>query len=76
MLNAHNANVPVAIQKKPIKRERKRNLEARVSHPNPHHLHGLRNLIWDTDLPYNLHMLQPAAMQEKCWEERLICNVV
>ena len=30
MLNAHNANVPVATQKKPIKRERKRNLEAKV----------------------------------------------
>ena len=28
--------------------------EAKVSHPNPHHLRGLRNLN-KTKIPYNLH---------------------
>ena len=30
MLNAHNANVPVATQKKPIKRDEKRKVAAKV----------------------------------------------
>ena len=38
--------------------------EAKVSHPNPHHLRGLRNLN-KTKIPYNLHTLQPVMMQEK-----------
>ena len=38
--------------------------EAKVSHPNPHHLRGLRNLN-KAKVPYNLHMLQPEGMQEK-----------
>ena len=62
----NNVNVQVAIQKKLIKRERKRNLEARASRPNPRHLRGLRNLNLGMDLPYNLHTLQLATMQEKC----------
>ncbi len=36
-----------------------------VNLPNPHHLRGLRNLNMGMDLPYNLHTLQPATMQEK-----------
>ena len=47
-----------------------------ISHPNPHHLRGLRNLNMGMDLPYNLHTLHPAMMQEKCWYDLLICNVL
>ena len=38
--------------------------EAKVSHPNPHHPHALRNLNVKS-YPYNLHTLQPEGMQEK-----------
>ena len=38
--------------------------EAKVSHPNPHHLRGLRNLN-KAKVPYNLHTLQLTMMQEK-----------
>ena len=76
MLNARNANVPVAIQKELIKREKKRNLEARASRPNPHHLRGLRNLNLGIDLPYNLHTLQLATVQEICCYDLLIRNIL
>ena len=49
----NNVNVQVAIQKKLIKRERKRNLEARANRPNPHHLRRLRNLNMGMDFPYH-----------------------
>ena len=65
MLKLLTANAQDVIQKKLIKRERKRNLEARASRPNPHHLRVLRNLNLGIDLPYNLHTLQLKGMQEK-----------
>ena len=37
---------------------------------------GQRNLNMGMDLPYNLHMLQPATMQEKCCYDLLIRNVL
>ena len=37
-----------------------------ASLPNRRYRRVLRNLNWDIDLPYNLHMLQPVMMQEKC----------
>jgi len=40
------------------------------------YLHEQRNLNVGIDLPYNLHTLQLATMQEKCWYCLLICNVL
>ena len=54
-----------------------KNLEVKeVNHPSPHHLRKLHNLNKGIDLPYNLHMLQSAMMQEKCWYSLLIGNVL
>ena len=36
-----------------------------IIRPNPHRLRGLRNLNMGMNLPYNLHTLQLATMQEK-----------
>ena len=37
-----------------------------VNLPNRRYRRVLRNLNMRSYLPYNLHMLQPAMMQEKC----------
>ena len=47
-----------------------------IIHRNRCRLRELRNLNLGIDLPYNLHNLLIAMMQEKCWDCLLICNIL
>ena len=60
-----HGNGPAVIQKNLINIHRKKKIEARASRPSQRYRRGLHSLKVGIDLPYNLHTLQLATMQEK-----------